>query len=132
MTNRLSIAILSIIHILGIHAMYITIYQNGYISALLHLYNQRPSVLPGSHNPILTQFCGIPPIDKLLTLAGVMFANVTDGSAPELSLYAFQFAGQLVSVITIIVVESLREGNRGTVFALCVCFCVLNDDIHLI
>ncbi|TGO10185.1 hypothetical protein BTUL_0142g00240 [Botrytis tulipae] len=117
---------------INIHAIYITIYQTGYITALLHLYNQGPHVLPDSHNPILTQFCGIPPIDKLLTLAGVMFANITDGSALVISLYAFQFAGQLVSEITIIMVESLREGNRGTVFALCVYFCVWNDDISLI
>jgi len=50
--------------------------------------------------------------------------NITDGSTSELSLYAFQFAGQLVSVITAVMIESLSEGNQGTVFALCVFFFV--------
>lgn len=49
------------------------------------------------NNPILTRFSGFVPLDKLLTLAGVMFANLTDSSAPQLSLYAFHFTGQLVS-----------------------------------
>lgn len=112
--------------------MYITIYKIGYRSSLLHLYNQGPCVLPSSNNPILTQSCGITLIDKSLAVAAVTFANITDESPPELSLYAFQFEGQLVSVITAVMIEILREGNRGTVFALRVYFCVLNDNINLI
>lgn len=58
-------------------------------------------------------------MDKLLTFAGAMFANVTDNSAPQLSLYAFHFAGQFVSIFTVMVIEGLREANRYGVLASC-------------
>lgn len=57
-------------------------------------------------------------LDYWLTVLQCVFANVTDGSAPRLSLYAFQFAGQLVSVMTVLMIESMREGNRRTMVSL--------------
>lgn len=93
--------------------MYGLAWRNGYISSLLHLRRHGPYVLPGSNIPILTRFTGIGILDKALTLAGVMFANVTDGSAPASSLYGFQFAGQLVPMFTIMLVEAARRGNKG-------------------
>jgi hypothetical protein len=111
-------AALSVFHLLGVNSMYGLVYRNGYIQALLDLKQHGPHFLPGSTNPILTFFTGIPPLDKLLTLAGVMFANVTDGSTPQLSLYGFQFAGQLVSIFTVMTIEALREGNGGGLVSL--------------
>jgi hypothetical protein len=113
-----AVAALSIIHLIGVNCMYGLVYRNGYIQALLDLKNNGPHVLPGSDDPILTCFTGIKPIDQLLTLAGVMFSNVTDGSRPELSLYGFYFAGQLVSIFTIMTIEGLREGNAGGALSL--------------
>ena len=117
MSNLITISALAMIFVLGIDCMYGLIYRNGYIEALVKLRDEGPHVLPGSDIPILTRFTGFPPMDKLLTLAEVMFWNVTDGSAPALSLYAFQFAGQLVPLWTIIFIESLRSGNLGGIFS---------------
>jgi hypothetical protein len=97
--------------------MYGLVVQNGYVKALLQLRNHGPHLLPGSNHPILTRFIGIPPLDKLLTLAGVMFANVTDGSHPQLSLYGSYFGGQLIGIFTIMVLEGLRQGNKQTSIA---------------
>lgn len=98
--------------------MYGLVYRNGYIEALINLKDHGPHYLPGSDNPILAYFTGIKPLDQVLTLAGVMFANVTDGSAPQLSLYGFYFAGQLVSIFTVMIIEGLRHGNKGGVMSL--------------
>ena len=47
-----------------------------------------------------------------------MFANIPDGSTPQLSLYASQFAGQLVPVSAVVVIEGNKRGNRGNVMSL--------------
>ncbi|PGH00927.1 hypothetical protein AJ80_09089 [Polytolypa hystricis UAMH7299] len=106
-----------LVHLVGLNAMYGLVLRNGYIEALIRLRDVGPHVLPGSNNPILKRYTLIPPLDKLLTLATVMFANITDGSTPQSSLYAFQFAGQLVPIFTIMVIEGLRSGNRRGVLS---------------
>ena len=86
--------------------------RNGYSEALMQMWNDGPHVLPGSSNPILTTYTFIRPLDQLLTFSTVLFANITDGSTPQLSLFAFQFTGQWASIMTIIIMESLREGIK--------------------
>ena len=116
--NRHALLALTTIFAFGLNSMYVAVYRNGYIDALIRLRDVGPHVLPGSDIPILTKFTGIRPLDKVLTLAGVMFANVTDGSAPHFSLYGFQFAGQLVAVLTVVTIEGVRSGNQGAVMSL--------------
>lgn len=117
--TRVSIAAITLIHAFGVNSMYGLVWRNGYIQALLKLQEGgRPYFLPGSSTPILTTFTGIRPLDQVLTLAGVLFANINDGSAPQLSLYAFHFAGQLVSVFTVLLIEGRRRGSRRSVMAL--------------
>jgi hypothetical protein len=115
--NHPAILTLGIVHAVGIGAMYGLVLRNGYVKALFRLWEHGPHLLPGSNHPILTRFVGIPPLDKLLTLAGVMFANVTDGSHPQLSLYGSYFGGQLVGIFTAMVLEGLRWGNKKTPIA---------------
>src|SRR5690606_33576065 len=104
--------------ILGLRSMYGLIYQHGYYDALFRLMKEGPYVLPGSTTPMLTFYCGVPPLDRLLTLASVMFANVTDGSCPQLSLYAVHFAGQFLGVLLLIMIEASRGRNRSSSFRL--------------
>ena len=116
--NRSALVALGLIRAFGINSMYGLVYRNGYYDALIHLRDHGPHLLSGSDIPIFTRFTGIRPLDKVLTLAGVMFANITDGSTPQLSLYTFQFAGQLVPMFTVILIEGNRRGNRGNVMSL--------------
>ncbi|KAK3330016.1 hypothetical protein B0H66DRAFT_43128 [Apodospora peruviana] len=109
---------LTAIHLVGINAMYGLILRNGYYDALVQVLRHPNPTLPGSTNPILTVYNGIPPLDKLLTLASVMFANVTDGSAPALSVYGVHFAGQFLGVLVVLMIEALRQGNQRTVVSL--------------
>jgi hypothetical protein len=75
--------------------------------------------VPITFIPILTRFTGIGLLDKALVLADVIFANITDGSAPQLSLYGFQFAGQLVPLLyTVLMIEAARRGNKGNIISL--------------
>ena len=96
---------------MSIHAMYGLVFRNGYVDALVRLRDHGPHVLPGTDHPILTRFNGVPPLDKMLTLAGVMFSPVTDGSHPAASLFGVYFGGQLVPIFTVLFIEGLRRGN---------------------
>ncbi|KAI0377138.1 hypothetical protein F5Y04DRAFT_191780 [Hypomontagnella monticulosa] len=106
---------LLLIYAFGANALFGLLYRNGYYHALLRLRDEGPHYLPGSSNPILTWYTGIPFTDKMLTLASVMFANVTDGNAPQLSLYAFHFGGQYLAILVVLAIEGLRIGNRSNV-----------------
>lgn len=101
------------IYAFGANALYGLLFRNGYYSALLRLRHEGPHHLPGSSNDILARYTGIGYLDKLLTLASVMFANVTDGSSPQLSLYAFHFGGQYLAILVVIAIEGLRSGNQS-------------------
>ncbi|KAH8199181.1 hypothetical protein TruAng_006650 [Truncatella angustata] len=68
-------------------------------------------VLPGSEAPLLICFLGLPYADDRFKLATVLWANITDGSYPALSLYAFQFGGQLVPIFMIMMIEGFKSGN---------------------
>lgn len=117
-TTARSVLALSLIGSFGLNSMFGLVYRNGYIGALLDLRDHGPHLLPGSNIPILKRFTGIPFLDKMLVLFGVMFANVTDGSTPQLSLYGFIFAGQLVPMFTIMIIEAARRGNKGNIMSL--------------
>lgn len=96
----------------GLYGMFGVAYQNGYVRSLIDVLTAEHPLLPGSTNPVLLRFFGIPPLDRLLSLAQVMYANFTDGSSPSSSLYALQFGGQLISVSAIIWIEGARVGNQ--------------------
>ncbi|KAI1103759.1 hypothetical protein F4804DRAFT_216143 [Jackrogersella minutella] len=110
------VAALLLIYAFGVNALFGLLYRNGYFHALVRLRDEGPYHLPGSSNAILSFYTGIGFLDKLLTLASVMFANVTDGNLPELSLYAFHFGGQYLAILVIVAIEGLRNGSKSNSF----------------
>lgn len=101
----------------GVYSMHSLIHRNGYVAALQNLRDNGPHVLPGSDIPLLREYTGIGFIDYQLTVLQVVFANITDGSAPALSLFSFYFAGQLVPVLAVLITESHRL-NQWPLFKL--------------
>ena len=118
MTNLVPVLLLLLLQLLAFDSMWGFIFRNGYYDALVRLRDIGPHLLPGSDTPLQEQYIGIGPVDYWLTVLQAVFANIFDGSAPELSMYAFYFAGQLGAVITVLCVESCREGNEKMVLAL--------------
>jgi len=106
-----AVAALAAIGVFGLNSMFGQIYRNGYIAQLRGILAASAPVLPGSQSPLQTRYLGLSPVDRLLAVAAVLWANVTDGTAPELSLYAFQFGGQLVPIFLAIMIEGSRSGN---------------------
>ncbi|KAI1075449.1 hypothetical protein F5B20DRAFT_382649 [Whalleya microplaca] len=111
--KHIAIVTLLLIYVFGANSLYGLLFRNGYYEALIKIRDEGPHYLPGSSNPILTRYTWIRPLDKVLTLATVMFANVTDGNSPELSLYSFHFAGQYLAILLVLAIEGLRMGNKS-------------------
>lgn len=118
MQNRYSALLLMLIFVLAIDSMWGLILRNGYYDALVYIRDVGPHILPGSNTPIQEEYTGLGLLDYWLTVLQTVFANVTDGTAPHLSLYAFQFAGQLIPVLAVLLVEGMREGNKAPILSL--------------
>ena len=99
-------------NVISIYTVWGTLWRDGYFTSVISLWNHGPFVLPGSSNPILTNYTLVPFFDDLITFSVVLFANASDGSAPPLSLFAFYFTGQWAAILTLIFMEGLRTGNR--------------------
>lgn len=98
--------------------MYGTIHRNGYLAAISDIHTNGPYVLPGSKDPLLRSYTGLTYLDNMCALAGLMWANVIDGSAPAVSLYAFYFGGQLTGAVVIMMLEAQRPSAKRTMIAL--------------
>ena len=105
---------LGIIHLIGLDSMWGLIHRNGYYEALRRIRDVGPRLLPGSNNPIRAHYTGISLIDYWMAVMNTVLANTTDGSALHLSLYAFQFAGQLGAITVLLMIEELGQGIHLT------------------
>ena len=75
-------------------------------------------LLPGTKEPVLTSYTGIELIDYELTVLTVFFWELVDGSRPDASLYCYHFLGQIFSAWSLLMIESLRKGNKWRIISL--------------
>ncbi|KAJ5724404.1 hypothetical protein N7493_006132 [Penicillium malachiteum] len=73
--------------------------------------------LPGLDEPLRTVYTGVEPIDKLLTVLTVFFYPAMDGQDSTLLLHSIGFSGTFAAAWTLVVLESWRKGNSGTIAA---------------
>lgn len=73
--------------------------------------------LPGLNAPLRSLYTGIEPIDSVLTLLTVFFYPALDGQSPTLFLHSIAFSGTFGAAWTLVVLESWRKGNAGTIAA---------------
>ncbi|OGE52758.1 hypothetical protein PENARI_c009G11600 [Penicillium arizonense] len=73
--------------------------------------------LPSINEPLRSVYTGVEPVDKLLTLLTTFFYPSLDGSNPGLLLHSIGFSGTFGAAWTLVVLESWRKGNTGTIVA---------------
>ncbi|KAJ5204309.1 uncharacterized protein N7498_005188 [Penicillium cinerascens] len=73
--------------------------------------------LPGVNAPLRTHYTGVEPIDRILSLLTVFFYPALDGQSPTLLLHSIGFSGTFGAAWTLVVLESWRKGNAGTIAA---------------
>ncbi|CAI4214124.1 unnamed protein product [Parascedosporium putredinis] len=81
-------------------------------------YNERAvAVLPDTEIPARTHFTGVPGVDHIFVQAVKFFYPCVVGQLPALPLFSLYFAGQVIALHSLLVLEGLRLGNKGTIFA---------------
>jgi hypothetical protein len=66
----------------------------------------------------LTQYTGLKALDRQLIILVAFFAPVVDVKNPALNLFAIWGLGQFGAVWTLMVMESMRMGNKGKAVSL--------------
>ena len=104
----LPIAIITGIFLFGLNALHLQLGRNGYLDSIKPLLVDEPRFFPGTEHLIRRHYTGIAPLDGFLASLNVVWTNVFDLSRPELTLFAFNFAGQIVPFILVVMIESQR------------------------
>lgn len=73
--------------------------------------------LPRVNEPLRTVYIGFEPVDHLLTVLTTFFYPCLDGQNATLFLHSISFSGTFGAAWTLVVLESWRKGNSGTVAA---------------
>lgn len=68
--------------------------------------------------PIRTHYTGVAGLDEFLAVLVRFFYSCTTGERPALSAFTVYFAGQIVPLYGVVVLEGLRPGNKGTILYL--------------
>lgn len=99
--------------------VFYAIFYFSYINGLEELGHKAmdSGKLPGLNEPLRTLYTGVEPIDRLLTQLTTFFYPALDGQSPTLLLHSIGFAGTFGAAWTLVVLESWRRGNAGTVAA---------------
>ncbi|ROT43012.1 hypothetical protein SODALDRAFT_327184 [Sodiomyces alkalinus F11] len=74
-------------------------------------------LLPGTDHAVRAVFTGVFAIDEFLRGVIQHFYPIVAGPWPGLSLFAANFAGQIVPMVSIVVLEGLRVGNRNSILS---------------
>jgi len=98
--------------------MLMQIHRNGYYAVMVDLRDNGAHLVPNTKIALKQHHVELGSVDYSLTVFQLFFANVVDGSSPGLSLFAFQLAGTLFAVLTLICTESLKAASDGWEFIL--------------
>ena len=68
---------------------------------------------PGTEDQLLMNYTGLKALDRQLGVLVAFFAPVVDVNNPALNLFALWGLGQFGAIWTLMVMESMRMGNKG-------------------
>ncbi len=103
---------------LGFYFTWYSVYKNGTVDRMSDIRDNGPRILQGTNEPIKTYYSGITAIDDYLGVLDVFFWEMVDGSFPAGSLFCFHFAGQVLAGWPLLMIESMRNGNKWRVISL--------------
>ncbi|KAJ5682179.1 hypothetical protein N7462_005344 [Penicillium macrosclerotiorum] len=99
----------------ALYAIFYFSYVNGLDELARHAVAS--GKLPGLDAPLRTLYTGFEPIDHILTLLTTFFYPSLDGQSSTLMLHSIGFSGTFGAAWTLMVLESWRKGNAGTIAA---------------
>jgi len=111
--RSITIVLVPLCSLIGICGGFVLASNNGTFAAFTELRQQEKALFPGTQEPLLSTYIGLPTIDRLLTSLVAFFAHVVDGSDGALMLMAIDGLAQFGAMWTLLVMESMRAGNKG-------------------
>lgn len=104
-----TIIILAVLAIFGLDALLLQLERNGYMDmSRTIIQDPLPRFLPDTDRLILKRYTGIGLLDDFFAFSNIVWASVTDGSRPEVSLFMICFGGQLIATFMVFVIEAQR------------------------
>lgn len=99
----------------GLYLTIILAVQNGTIGTIQGIQNS--GNLPQSEIPLRRFYTGISPIDNQLSSLIIFFWPIADAHLPTLTVFWVNFCGELVMSWTLIMIEGMRKGNKGSLIS---------------
>ncbi|KAG4030298.1 hypothetical protein MFRU_012g00410 [Monilinia fructicola] len=115
--RTITLIVLPILSFIGIFGTFIIGSRNGTFEHIVSLVRQETpaAVFPDAKYLLLKDYTGIKGIDKQLAVLVTFFAPVCDSRNSALRLNSIYGFGQFGAAWTLLVMESLRSGNKGRV-----------------
>ncbi|KAJ8065651.1 hypothetical protein OCU04_006324 [Sclerotinia nivalis] len=101
--------------LIGVFGAYVIGGRNGTFEHITSLVTQEtpPAVFPDAKYLLLKDYTGIRALDRQLTILVIFFATAVDRRNVAVWLNSIYGLGQLGAAWTLLVMESLRSGNKG-------------------
>lgn len=116
--RSIALALLPLLSCIGAYGTMVLGSSNGTFPNITGLIAQDKPLFPGSTSPLLTTFIGIESIDHHLAVLVTFFAPTVDLNHGPLFLFTLFGFGQFGAAWTLLVMESMRMGNKGKAVSL--------------
>jgi hypothetical protein len=117
-TRGAALVLLPLLSIAAVYCLWIVSINNGLFKQIGDLVEQKQPMFPGSTSPLMLKYTGVAVIDRQLSTLVTFFAPVVQGGNEALNLFSLFGLGQFGGAWTLLVMESLRRGNKGKVVSL--------------
>jgi len=107
-----TVVVLPALSAIGVLTTWKWSYNNNLFEDIVNVVESPNPLLPGTSHALL-QWTSFPPLNRFLAILVTFFYPPIDGSDPTAALQAFHFAGQLIAMWTLILLESVRPINKG-------------------
>ena len=102
----------------GFYGTWFLLIKNGTAEYMAKVRDMGPRLLPGTNESIRLYYTGNEKVDHQLAVLDFFFWEQVDGSQPHASLFCYHFAGQIFAGWGLLMIESLRSGNRWRIISL--------------
>jgi hypothetical protein len=108
----LALALLPAFFVAAVFGLYVHSINNGTFEAITAVVDADFAFLSGTRESLIQKYTGIKALDRQLKVLVYFFWPIVDGSSPACTLFSLEFGAAFGAVWTVLVMESLRAGNR--------------------
>jgi len=113
-----ALLLLPLLSFAAIYCLWIVAAKNGLFKQIGELVEQKQPMFPGSTSLLMLDYTGVAAIDRQLSTLVTFFGPVVQGGNEALNLFSLFGLGQFGGAWTLLVLESLRRGNKGKAVSL--------------